>query len=302
MKLKKFSQVALGTLTLLFLSACGGSTWQTTEDQQMSYATSSNAVYKDFNKSEYESVKGQKPFVLFFHAQWCSTCRELEKNIKADLQQFPAGTVIFKADYDTEEDLKKEYKVTTQSVFVVVDGKGQVSETLVAPSKAALVKAIQKVNAAVETAPIMEESNTAEEEANESEETKAKEKAAMEASGKTEASAESENDNKAPAQYLNYSASALAASHGKEAYALFFHAPWCHICVGMEADIKASLSTFPAGSKIFKADFDTETKLREQYGVTTQSTIVIVGKDGKVVKKLTGPKAASISSSLAAAL
>lgn len=302
----KLFLAGLLVISTLLLSACSGPAWQSQEDQQMTYASNSNATYKDFNKSEYESMKGKAPFVLFFHAQWCSTCVELEKNIKAELQQFPMGTIIYKVNYDTEEDLKKEYKVSTQSVFVIVDAQGQISETLVAPNKAQLVKAIQKVsaNTNAESAAVVEESSTAEEEANESPETKAKEKTEAEAKN-TEvkpSTAKVTSTTAKPAQYLSYSASAVAANHGQEAYALFFHAPWCPVCVGMEADIKASLSDFPAGSKIFKADFDTELDLRKQYGITTQSTIVIIGQDGKVVEKLTGPKASRISSSLAKVL
>lgn len=294
----KLFLAGLLVVSTLLLSACSGPAWQSQEDQQMTYASNSNASYQDFNQSEYESLKGKAPFVLFFHAQWCSTCVELEKNIKAELQQFPMGTIIYKVNYDKEEDLKKEYKITTQSVFIVVDAQGQVSETLVAPSKAQLVKAIQKVSANTneESAAVVEEANTAEAEANESPETKAKEKAEAEAKNK-ETSTNSES-----AKYLSYSASTVAASHGQEAYALFFHAPWCPVCVGMEADIKATLSDFPVGSKIFKADFDTELDLRKQYGITIQSTIVIIDKDGKVAEKLTGPKASRISSSLAKVL
>ena len=37
--------------------------------------------------------------VLFFHANWCPSCRGLENDINAKLSQIPANTHILKLDY-----------------------------------------------------------------------------------------------------------------------------------------------------------------------------------------------------------
>lgn len=64
--------------------------------------------------------------LLFFHANWCPTCRAAEKDILANLEQIPDNLTIIKVDYDTENDLKKKYDITYQHTFVQVDQNGKV--------------------------------------------------------------------------------------------------------------------------------------------------------------------------------
>ncbi len=66
----------------------------------------------------------------------------------------------------------------------------------------------------------------------------------------------------------------------------FFHASWCHICQGIEEEITSNNSAdIPKNVTLVKTDFDSETSLRQKYGVTTQYTFVQVDKDGNLVKK-----------------
>ncbi len=65
----------------------------------------------------------------------------------------------------------------------------------------------------------------------------------------------------------------------------FFHASWCPICQGIQKEINADMSKIPAGVVLIKADFDTETKLRQKYGVTYQYTFVQFDNDGNQIKK-----------------
>ncbi len=81
--------------------------------------------YKAYSGSEYTALKGSKPFVLFFHADWCPICRQMEKTYTERLDEFPEGTIILKTDYDTEDELKSEYGVTTQSTVIVFDAEGE---------------------------------------------------------------------------------------------------------------------------------------------------------------------------------
>jgi thioredoxin 1 len=62
--------------------------------------------------------------VIFFHATWCPSCRTLSGDIEKNASTIPAGTIILKADYDTETELKKKYGVTTQHTLVQVDKDG----------------------------------------------------------------------------------------------------------------------------------------------------------------------------------
>ena len=92
------------------------------------------ASYRDFSQTDYESLLGKQPFAIFFHATWCPTCKIVEDDILENINAFPEGVVILKADYDTETALKKKYNVFSQSVIVMIDSNGSASETLIAPS------------------------------------------------------------------------------------------------------------------------------------------------------------------------
>lgn len=62
--------------------------------------------------------------VLFFHATWCPTCRALDADIRARLNDIPPGVTILETDYDTTTALKQKYGVTIQGTFVQVDKNG----------------------------------------------------------------------------------------------------------------------------------------------------------------------------------
>jgi thioredoxin 1 len=68
----------------------------------------------------------------------------------------------------------------------------------------------------------------------------------------------------------------------------FFHAPWCPDCRATEEAIEAD--GIPAGLTVVKVDFDTETDLRREYGVTQQHTFVQVGPDGEQLATWTGSR------------
>jgi len=100
--------------------------------------------YIDFSDQLYSSMLGKKPFALFFHAKWCPTCRQMEKDIKADLKSFPRGTVILKADFDTQTALEKKYGIVSQSFIVILNKNGEAVSQLWAPNNNALKDAINK--------------------------------------------------------------------------------------------------------------------------------------------------------------
>lgn len=70
------------------------------------------------------SSYGSQKLVYFFHAQWCSICRDIELDLKADQAKIPTGVTIVETDFDTERDLRMRFGVTTQYTFVQVDASG----------------------------------------------------------------------------------------------------------------------------------------------------------------------------------
>ena len=76
--------------------------------------------------------------------------------------------------------------------------------------------------------------------------------------------------------YVEYRDGIIAEVPGTKA--LFFHAPWCPQCRALEESILSG--DIPDDLTIIKVDYDTATGLRQQYGVTIQTTIVFVDDDG----------------------
>ncbi len=80
-------------------------------------------VYLPYTSTAVAQAKGS--VVLFFHANWCSTCVAIEKDIKAHLKDIPKDVTILRVNYDDATDLKELYSVTGQYTFVQVDNSGK---------------------------------------------------------------------------------------------------------------------------------------------------------------------------------
>lgn len=107
------------------------------EDNPLAFEEDENfemPLYTDFTEELYSELLGKKPFAIFFYAGWCPDCVNLEKQIKANIEDFWSGSIILKADYDTESELKKKYGITVQSTVVIVKKNGEVGPTLFGPS------------------------------------------------------------------------------------------------------------------------------------------------------------------------
>ncbi len=87
--------------------------------------------------------------------------------------------------------------------------------------------------------------------------------------------------------YIAYNAKDFAADTANKRV-LFFAASWCPSCRGADADIKANLKKIPKDVVIYKTDYDTETVLKQKYGVTHQHTFVYVNAKAEALKKWSG--------------
>jgi thiol-disulfide isomerase/thioredoxin len=84
--------------------------------------------YLPYSAARVAATPGTK--ILFFHADWCPQCRKLDQDIRAN--KLPRGVTIFKVDYDSNKDLRREYGVVIQTTLVKVDGKGKLIDKYVA--------------------------------------------------------------------------------------------------------------------------------------------------------------------------
>ena len=80
--------------------------------------------YQPYTKAAFDAAKGSQR-VLFFHATWCPNCKRADADITKNLAKLPADVVVFKTDYDRETALKKQYGITAQHTFVLVDAQGR---------------------------------------------------------------------------------------------------------------------------------------------------------------------------------
>ena len=97
-------------------------------DEQAKQASEQPGVFKDYQEGLVASTDGVT--LLFFHAPWCPQCRMIEADIAK--QGIPNGVTVLKVDYDSNQALRQQYRVTLQTTFVEIDGDGNEIEKFVA--------------------------------------------------------------------------------------------------------------------------------------------------------------------------
>jgi len=80
--------------------------------------------YESYDAAKIARASDTHNVVLFFRASWCPTCKALDGDIRAHLQDIPANLTILDVNYDNSTELKKKYGVTYQHTFVQVDAQG----------------------------------------------------------------------------------------------------------------------------------------------------------------------------------
>jgi thioredoxin 1 len=87
-------------------------------------------------------------------------------------------------------------------------------------------------------------------------------------------------------QYQEYSAEKYNNLLGKESFALSFYASWCPTCRSQEKIIQENISSLPNNFTILRVNYDTETELKQKYGINMQSIVVIIDKQGKEIGRV----------------
>ena len=70
-----------------------------------------------------EAEKADQPVALHFHADWCPTCRAQDKVVQSLKTEKGLDLTILTVNYDTEKDLKRRFKVNSQSSLIVLRGQ-----------------------------------------------------------------------------------------------------------------------------------------------------------------------------------
>jgi thiol-disulfide isomerase/thioredoxin len=115
---------------LLVLTACGGTGETSAGAAPVSEQPVSDEMpgagayidYADFAADRAAYTDGT--VVLFFHAGWCPTCEQAERNLTGDAAGIPAGLTVVEVDFDEATELRREYGVTQQHTFVSIAPDG----------------------------------------------------------------------------------------------------------------------------------------------------------------------------------
>ena len=83
-----------------------------------------SGTYEDYDESKL-AMTAEGDIVLFFHANWCPTCRSLDSDIAENQSNIPEGVTILKVDYDSNPDLRQKYEVTFQHTLVQIESNGE---------------------------------------------------------------------------------------------------------------------------------------------------------------------------------
>jgi thioredoxin 1 len=67
-----------------------------------------------------EAEKANQPVALHFHADWCPTCRAQDKVVQTLKTETGLDLTV---NYDTEKELKRRFKVNSQSSLIVLRGQ-----------------------------------------------------------------------------------------------------------------------------------------------------------------------------------
>ena len=85
--------------------------------------------YRKYTPEALTTAANQRR-VLFFYANWCTTCRPADADLQKNSARIPSDVVVFRVNYNdpdtdaAEKDLAAKYKITYQHTYVQIDSAG----------------------------------------------------------------------------------------------------------------------------------------------------------------------------------
>jgi uncharacterized surface protein with fasciclin (FAS1) repeats len=90
-------------------------------------------VYEPYSTEMFNAFRGGEPMVLFFYTASCWSCVEWDEMMQEKYASLPSGSLVFRADFDNDYNLRKEFGIVNKSMAVFVDSVGEVEEVLYDP-------------------------------------------------------------------------------------------------------------------------------------------------------------------------
>jgi len=100
----------------------------------------SNSAIEPFSKEAFETAQQEnKTILLDFYASWCSTCRAQSPILESLAQEDEfSNLVMLRVDYDSADELKKEYSVAKQSTLILLKGDKELDRAMGLTNKEAI--------------------------------------------------------------------------------------------------------------------------------------------------------------------
>ncbi len=139
------NKVIFGIIAAVVVILAGGVFLSTSSDEEADQASGSNVATSNSSSDqdsviELESTGSSEIMeyspealaaseteanLLFFHAEWCSVCKSVERNIEAG--SIPDSLSIFQVDYDSDvgQQLARDYSIGPQYTMVQVNPEGE---------------------------------------------------------------------------------------------------------------------------------------------------------------------------------
>lgn len=101
---------------------------------------------KPFDHAAFDKAKAEGKTVLVdFDAGWCPVCKKQAEVIPQVLKRDKFQQVmVFKADFDSQKELKKQLKITHQSTLVLFKGEKEVGREQGITSASAISELLEK--------------------------------------------------------------------------------------------------------------------------------------------------------------
>lgn len=93
------------------------------------HETDTVGTYQEYDATAIAESEAEH-ILLFFHATWCPSCRALDADIVANADNIPPGVEIYKVDFDTATELKRQYGVTTQHSVLEISPTGEAESAI----------------------------------------------------------------------------------------------------------------------------------------------------------------------------
>ena len=213
--------------------------------------------------------------VLFFHADWCGSCRTIEANLLES--GLPDDLSVLKIDFDNADALRKQYGVTEKHTFVQVGFEGNI---------------IKKWNGSLTLEDLQSQLVSTQAVSTDTSDAQTQETVAIETPQEPESQVvvavetqEAQTPVALAGSYIEYDAAQIGQTQDT---VLFFHASWCGTC--RAADEKFASQELPGDLTLMKIDFDAAGDLRKKYWVTTQHTFVQIDSEWNLLNSWLGSK------------